>query len=375
MQCIALVEQHRAPQPLAQHSRSSCLGLIAEHLRHIAGERDRTALGRCLLAALQEVFLLSEACLYRYTDTAELPLVFPVAVLGNGHIEVKDAYRLSPQRGQSLTEHPGLVPCLQSGEMQLGEKAGRAFCVIPLFRHERIDMLLRMERALPFHEADVALMLTITAFFNEHIALIEYAQTDTLTGLLNRKTFDEHLDRVLASVSQIEDDRQRQSGDVPKRRAGPAAPARNWLAIIDIDHFKRINDTHGHLIGDEMLLLLAQTMREAFRLEDPLFRFGGEEFIAILQPTTFEAAEKVINRFRHQVETRHFPIVGQVTISAGFTAIDPADTPTDLIDRADKALYYAKENGRNRVENYETLQERGLLDHSAVHASASIELF
>jgi diguanylate cyclase (GGDEF)-like protein len=148
----------------------------------------------------------------------------------------------------------------------------------------------------------------------------------------------------------------------------------NWLAVADIDHFKQVNDTYGHIIGDEVLLLVAQLMRQSFRLGDQLFRFGGEEFVTVLQPVTQDDAQMVLDRFRHNLKNYEFPIVGRVTISIGFTQIHPIDTPTELVGRADQALYFAKQNGRDRVVSYEFLRATGELADQQVD-KPKVELF
>jgi diguanylate cyclase (GGDEF)-like protein len=147
-----------------------------------------------------------------------------------------------------------------------------------------------------------------------------------------------------------------------------------WLAVMDIDHFKRINDSFGHIIGDEVLILLSQLMRDSFRLHDQLFRFGGEEFVAVLRTGSAEDTARILERFRERVAENAFPLVGQVTISIGYTLVDPLDTPTELVARADSALYYAKQNGRNLVACYEDLRTAGLIGGGQAKA-AEIELF
>ena len=130
----------------------------------------------------------------------------------------------------------------------------------------------------------------------------------------------------------------------------------------------------GHLMGDEVLIMLAQVMRHAFRFDDQLFRFGGEEFIALLQPTDQASAQMTLERFRAEVEKTVFSRVGHVTVSVGFSRLMPNDTPTDVIDRADEALYYAKRHGRNRVDCYEQLIVEGVIEAKEI-AKGEVELF
>ena len=115
-------------------------------------------------------------------------------------------------------------------------------------------------------------------------------------------------------------------------------------------------------------------MRQSFRFDDQLFRFGGEEFVTVLQPASQADAFTVLDRFRSNIENHDFPIVGRLTISIGFTRIDALDSPTELVGRADQALYFAKQAGRNRVESYEDLYAAGLIPDSH-NAKPKAELF
>ena len=197
-------------------------------------------------------------------------------------------------------------------------------------------------------------ILCLTRIYGNQIRLLDYSELDTLTRLLNRKTFDETFDRLLALPSA---DEAAQANDERRHHADSGEPA--WLCVIDIDHFKRINDSFGHLFGDEVLLRMGELMRKTFRGGDRLFRFGGEEFVVILNAADEPLAAASFNRFRLSVERHEFPQVGKVTCSVGFTRVTDRDVPTDVVGRADEALYYAKENGRNQVWCYERLVAEG----------------
>ena len=136
--------------------------------------------------------------------------------------------------------------------------------------------------------------------------------------------------------------------------------------MADIDCFKRINDNWGHLYGDEVLLLVAQLMQAHFRDNDFLFRFGGEEFVIILNATTKERALMAFDRFRTAMAEYSFPQIGQVTISIGVIEMDPSIFTATLLDRADKALYHAKRNGRNQTWEYGELLEKGLVEEKEI---------
>ncbi len=150
----------------------------------------------------------------------------------------------------------------------------------------------------------------------------DMATHDSLTGLPNRRALEEMLPRQLAGA----------------RRSGSPL----CVAIIDIDHFKVYNDTHGHLAGDEMLRACARAWDTALRGEDTIVRFGGEEFLVVLPRTDPEQAAEIVERLRGRTP------LGQ-TCSAGLAAWDSAESIDELLGRADKALYLAKAGGRDQL--------------------------
>ncbi len=121
------------------------------------------------------------------------------------------------------------------------------------------------------------------------------------------------------------------------------------IVILDIDHFKRVNDTYGHDTGDYVLRRITELIKENIRVTDILARYGGEEFVIILPETDVKGASRQIERMRKTIEKTSFDGVGNLTISAGITGYTGGDGCKSMITRADKALYLAKEEGRNRV--------------------------
>ena len=195
------------------------------------------------------------------------------------------------------------------------------------------------------------------------------AQRDQLTGLANRKTFDDVIQKIYNLPEPSND-----PVPVDRRSVFDDDSVEYWLGMVDVDNFKRINDTWGHLYGDEVLLLLAQLMQHHFRESDFLFRFGGEEFVVIIRVGTKENAMRAFERFRSTVEQHAFPQVGQVTVSVGVVKMAPEIFTAILLDRADQSMYSAKKNGRNRVVFFDDLLEEGLVTISEI-ASGGIELF
>ncbi len=161
------------------------------------------------------------------------------------------------------------------------------------------------------------------------------ATHDDLTGLHNR--------RHLMSVMEIERERQ--------QRGGPPYS----VLVLDIDHFKAINDRYGHQGGDRVLVKFAEVVQAALRSIDHFGRYGGEEFLVVLPQTELEAARAAARRIRAAVEATPFPDVGQaLTVSIGVACAAPGEHHDKVFSRADRALYSAKQNGRNCVECHET---------------------
>jgi diguanylate cyclase (GGDEF)-like protein len=200
--------------------------------------------------------------------------------------------------------------------------------------------------------------------YRSHLAALDYADTDELTGLSNRRTFDEQLRRFAAAEARAQG----------ARRSDLLTFGRAHIGVADIDFFKRINDTFGHPYGDEVLVLFSSLMRQTFRENDRLFRFGGEEFVILMSNCELDDALLAFERFRAAVEGYAFPQVGRVTVSLGVATLRPQDTGSSAFGRADQALYVAKREGRNRVLRYEAVRQPTAPGALAT-AAEEVELF
>jgi two-component system, cell cycle response regulator len=183
-------------------------------------------------------------------------------------------------------------------------------------------------------------VLKLTFQDEEEIAfarqLYNRAVSDPLTGIVNRQFFSSTLEREWAFAA---------------RHGQPIS-----LALLDLDHFKAINDTYGHMTGDEVLRECVQRLQRTTRLEDLIGRYGGEEFIVLLRDTEERGALVVAERVRRAIAERRFVAQGHsiaVTVSVGVACFGPerivASRPDELVREADERLYAAKGGGRNRV--------------------------
>ncbi|WP_342620471.1 GGDEF domain-containing protein [Rhodoferax sp. GW822-FHT02A01] len=257
-----------------------------------------------------------------------------------------------------------------SGQIQESDD-GQHIVVFPLGGTPGNTGVLEIRLDAPLSAQRRDLVSGILRLYRNFSALLDYGERDSLTDLLNRKTFDGAFLRATLEQKNgsAEDNSHRQ-----QERRDTEAYATYWLAMIDIDHFKRVNDNFGHLIGDEVLLLLARLMRAHFRFNDQIYRFGGEEFVALVRCHSEAEASALLDRLRITTQNHVFPQVGSITLSIGFSEVRAGDSPSAAIERADKAVYYAKEHGRNQVCSYGSLVSNGGLVEPTTNVG-DVELF
>jgi diguanylate cyclase (GGDEF)-like protein len=350
---------------------------VLQHVNQITRARKRGEIEAALLKALNQLLGARRTELYKVFMPPGDVLVGLSAEIGAGDAEVAthdDGFSWPADTG-SIESQPELQACFGSDEHCLYPGADGGCNIVTLLRNHQQEpyAFLRIQRADAPSAEDQDLLQGFADLLGNCLSMLDYSETDTLTRLLNRKTFDEYLINILAHAPS-QDDALSGARHLPQRRHGDVAARDHWLGVMDIDHFKAINDRFGHLIGDEVLILVANLMRESFRVQDKLFRFGGEEFVALLRPISYEHAQRTFERFRRRVEKFEFPQVGRVTVSIGYTRIRLGDTTPYILDSADEALYWAKANGRNQCHAYETLVAAGKLTGERIALSAA-ELF
>ena len=274
-------------------------------------------------------------------DHASIRLLNPsrtklVAVCRTGepiHVEEQDfalgegligwvAEQEQPIRANEPEKDPRFAP--RPGHKRMGRFLG-----VPLVSGQicvGVLSVLRPER--PFTEEDeqrITLVAAICAPYLEIARLSRLSQVDPLTGALNRRGMEASLKDHLASV-----------------------------LMVDIDHFKKINDRHGHAVGDDVLRHVARVLSSVLRTSDAIVRYGGEEFVLVFRDVGLGRALRIAERARQAVEESHAPIADldvNVTVSIGAAERNAAETLEEAVARADKALYEAKQAGRNQVRS------------------------
>ncbi len=318
------------------------------------------------LSELMETLLYPDYSTFKW-DTVTLILLDP-------EYEIQ---RILEAQNRKLLEHPTLMfatepdslahlyprslfPTLgpyrprQHAALFPGRRRPASVALLPLVRHGRLIGSLN----LGSHAAHRFVRGVRTDFFEHlgavaaiclenavnHERLKRQGLTDTLTAVNNRRFFDQRLAEEVAAAKR----------DVHTLTC----------LLLDVDHFKQVNDRYGHQVGDRVLMEVATLIRSQLRGNDVLARYGGEEFAALLAQTDSAAATEVAERIRSAIAARHFELADgerfQVTISIGIATFDPtAGSGFDgdqLVCQADKALYAAKKGGRNRVVNQGVLQ-------------------
>ena len=329
---------------------------ILRQIENISACRDRDILAASVVAGIREAFPAKEVVLLRlenhHATSGELIARADASGL---NVVAGDDFE-NPEMATIPTE---LAEAFSQGASACVQTSAGMVCGLPIDPGPGSAagaLVIALDHALSTEEWES--LERFARFYINYIRLLDDSEQDTLTQLYNRKTFDESFYRLLT------DDRHMPPpGDQAERRDAEEGheEKQHWLAVADIDFFKKVNDTYGHLFGDEVLIRFAALMKKTFRRNDRLFRFGGEEFVILLKPSTKTQIYRILDRFRCAVEAYDFPRVGKVTCSLGFAPINQLLATTDILGQADTALYYSKANGRNQINNYCDLLEQGLV--------------
>ena len=347
---------------------------ILQNLVEMTGHRDHLRLEVSVLSTLQKLSdVTAVRALEIFSVLGEL-FVRPRTWIDAGQLVSTDSEAAADPRRERLDAYPALRQCLDNLEQRAvaTPRKGCHVLWLPVWMHGKVTTCLEITQSREFAPHKLEVFIGIFQVYQNYQSLLDYSERDALTGLFNRKTFDEQFAR--RSGTDVSDPMESLTQPVAlfDESAPLAEPLQQWLAVVDIDHFKQVNDRFGHLYGDEVLILMANILRSSFRSHDRIFRFGGEEFVVLLRSASLRTAHKVFNRFRLAVQEYSFPQVGQVTVSLGFVGT-ASGSPVEILGNADQALYHAKNHGRNQVCFYDDLVASGHL--APKMSNDDVELF
>jgi diguanylate cyclase (GGDEF)-like protein len=328
---------------------------IVDQLAELTGLRDRDTLDVSLVTSIRDLLHPMRVAVHRIVgDPGDERWLTRAALSADDVAARADPAWADPRMLPLLAERPQRLLCVQQAAELEETEAGETQLLLPLAADSGVAGVVEVVTATPLTDDLKRLLTSVLRIYRNVQGLLDYSERDTLTGLLNRKSFDETFYKAssLPLVVAAEASGERRHG----------AGASYWLGVLDIDHFKSVNDRFGHLIGDEVLLLLSRVMRSCFRFYDQLYRFGGEEFVVLLRCNGEEDALAALERFREAVRGYPFPQVERITVSIGFTDVRNGDTPNAAVERADKAVYFAKNHGRDQVRCHAALVRENLLD-------------
>lgn len=330
---------------------------VLESVIEMTGQKELDALECSLVITLAELVNADSVTLYKLVDPGCIDLVEALVSLTSttaGGIQISCSWE-ADRRIVEADQH--LKNCLtKKAPIEYPRQSEGSCLLMPIELGSTLYGVISVCGDTDW-ASYYSLISGFVRIYVNNLTILEESERDKLTGLLNRRTFDSKINKLLRQ--QNKKSKEYSQNNVEQRRTYKGDEA--WLAMVDIDHFKKINDTFGHLYGDEVILTLSQIMKNTFRGSDLLFRFGGEEFVIVLEPTRKQEAYQVMERLRRAVADHEFSQIEQLTVSIGFTCISSNNYPPSVLDHADKALYYAKEHGRNCIYNYEDLVEQGKL--------------
>lgn len=348
---------------MSEMGQSRLPGLLGK-LGKMTSIRDTELLEQSLLRTLGPLLGVLDTSLYRTDDGDSLVRVINyhrskvvesdgVARMVERVEEVMHLGELPPEV-IALTDNVRLLakPCTRKVEHEL-------LVAYPLMGGNDVCGYFVFQRDREVSAVEDTMIRGVLEVFSNYYALLDISQRDRLTGLFNRQALENSFDRIWRALSRPDFFAEKSAG----RRHAPSD--KYWLAVIDIDHFKRINDSFGHMVGDEILLLVSRLMSHTFRSTDLLYRYGGEEFVAIISAENAAIARNVFERVRLAIEAHTFPRIEHLSVSIGYSQASPDILPVEVLSRADRSLYQAKQDGRNRVYAYQELVDTGVFEQQS----------
>ena len=338
---------------------------IINHIADFTSQRNADLLAFSLLKSVNSMISCSSTKIITIDKKREIRANISFE---NNHYTVND----TSTEIDSALRH-GFEHMNNSSMAALTLKTKTGYSVIHLLHHDRKSeqfLIINLEKNMAKENAYI--LSGILSIYSNFIKLLNESQTDELTGLANRKTFDSAISSVFNALPQ-EDEKVEGERRAPKEII-VKENHKYWLVIIDIDDFKRVNDQFGHLYGDEILIHLAQIIRSNFRNEDLQFRFGGEEFVILLSANNQMECMQILERFRCNVEEYQFPNLDTVTVSIGVVEFKKETFHITSIDYADQALYESKRSGKNQITFFEDMLIKGITKKSDIQGG-SVDFF
>lgn len=345
---------------------------LTEHIIKLTDHRDRDLLELTLSKALIDLLPLQRVVIARTISEAGVTRWLTVTSLdARGGGKVLDPLRVDFDTLAPLDDFKDRLRCMEQKdvlEVAWAGDSGPRITYWPLFdnNHHDNDGVLEIHSSAPLDANQRLVVQDVHHVFRNMFHLLAYSDRDALTGLLNRKSLDDTFySAVLEEMDGNEEATRALEAAVPGQERRHRVPPNYWLGTISVDHFGLINDKSGHLIAEEVLLLVARILNNTFRTYDRLYRLGGEQYAVLMHCPDEALVLAAFERFRANVEKFNFPQVGRVTACGGFTRIAADDSPSTALERAERAVDYAQNQGRNRMISHGELVRKGFFGDAA----------
>ena len=337
------------------------MATLTEHLIRLTDHHDRDLLELTLAKALIDLVPIRRVVVSRVRSEEGAKRWLDVVSLdAGGGGKVVDPLRIDFDKLVSLDDSPDRRRCLETHQD-----------VAVAWAADEEPGVIEIHTAGVLAPADRETVEQLHHIYRNMYRLLAYSDRDALTGLLNRKSLDDTFySAVLEELDGVVDESGVSQANRERRHR---VPPNYWVGTIVIDKFHLLGDKHGHLIMEEVTLLLARIMGSTFRTHDRLYRFGGDQFAVLFHCPEEAQALAAFERMRANVEKYNFPQVGRVTISAGFTRVLPDDSPSTALERTEQAVDFAQKNGGDKVSSHPDLVRRGLFGEVA--RTGSVDVF
>jgi diguanylate cyclase (GGDEF)-like protein len=358
------------------------MSLFTDHLIALTDHRDRDHLELTLAKALIAILPINRVVLARVVSEDSVRRWLDIASLdARGGGKIIDPLRVDYITLQPVEEHKDRLMCIQrrtSVEVAWAGENGPRITYVPLFNDARNgeEGVVEIHSGTSLTADQTRYIDALLHVFRNMYNLLAYSDRDALTGLLNRKAMDDTFySAVLEEMEASLDARSTTltAPVAPGQERRHRVPPNYWLGSVNVDHFSVLSDQHGHLIGEEVLLLVARILNNTFRTYDRIYRFGGDQFAVLMHCPDEALVLAAFERFRANMEKFNFPQVGRVTACAGFTRVSPDDSPSTALERAERAVEHARHNHGNKVFSHGDLVRKGFFE--AGTKTGAVDLF
>ncbi|MBU2970035.1 GGDEF domain-containing protein [Pseudoalteromonas sp. C2R02] len=298
---------------------------------------DESELDLILISAVQSILFGTKIAVYvnKFLDHVHAPKQICLS-------KTQAPLNLTNQQVENIIDK------VSSNKIHIGEINSHGVTYFPIYHFGDVIGFVLAFGHNDFSNVQISTTVSLLNIYANQLFMLFKSKIDPLSELLNRQTFDKKIQEIITGNGFLSP-----RTPIPKNNI--------WhLAIIDIDFFKKVNDVYGHVIGDEVIILMARLIKSGFRAEDYIFRYGGEEFAVLFQCVKSEGALQALERLRTEIELFEFPQVGKLTVSIGFTSLLNYEMVPALVQKADIALYHSKNTGRNKVADFKDISDSGV---------------